>query len=418
MYFDVFHSLGTFSWEQSERRTVQELFEQALLADELGFGTWWTAESHFSSEVQKRHKDPVVPYYVGEVGLNNDSPQLAQLIFERTRRIGFGTAIYNIVGGNGGPIAAADRIRALVFLNSLRDTPRKLHIGVATGRFHYINKPFGIVPRDPEEELLWEHYKRFIFLEALEIFLRLSNGEALSSDDVTPHVFSREYFPQPGAWERFQAEVKKLPLRAGESLERLRYQPRWLFEPLQLIPSLPTNASAFCRFVLGSMDPMAREIGLRHTDLDIFSLSVTPPAVLDALHAEMRERSGATGRVWHRSRVPRTSLIFIDKDLKKAESMASRCLDVYMEGMRGTVNIPRKEDLLSRVIVGDAAMVREQLSASDPRGFHPHDRVMLWFEFARDHEEVCAQMRYFAEQVMPHVASSSPAPWPEKPFSE
>lgn len=412
MYFDVFHSLGTFSWEQSERQTFQEFFAQAVVADALGFGTWWTAESHFSSEIQKRHKEPVVPYYVGEVGLNNDSPQLAQHVFALTQRIGFGTAIYNIVGGNGGPIAAADRIRSLVFLNSLRETPRKLHIGIASGRFPYINKPFGIIPRDREEERLWEHYKRFIFIEALEIFLRLSNGEVLSSEDVTPHAFTRECFPNEAAWARFQAELKEVPLREGASPERLRYQPRWVFEPLRLVPALPANASEFCRFVLGSMDPLARELGLRHADLDIFSLSVTPPAVLDALHAEMRERSLARARMWHRSRVPRTSLIFIDKDRKKAEAMASRGMDVYIEGMRGTVNIPRKEDLLARVLVGDAQMVREQLSPGDPRSFHPEDRVMLWFEFAKDHADVVEQMRYFAEAVMPHLASPTPAPWP------
>lgn len=393
MYFDVFHSLGTFSWEQSERQTFLEYLAQAAAADALGFGTWWTAESHFSSEVQKRHREPVVPYYVGEVGLNNDSPQLAQFVFERTRRIGFGTAIYNIVGGNGGPIAAADRIRSLVFLNSLRDTPRKLHLGIASGRFPYINKPFGIVPRDAEEERFWEPYKRFIFLEALEIFLRLSQGEALGSEDVTPHVL-------------------QLPLKEGDSPERLRYRPRWVFEPLQLIPSLPPNTSSFCRFVLGSMDPLARELGLRHVDLDLFSLSVTPPATLEALHAEMRERSLAQGRVWHRSRMPRTSLIFIHKDRQKAYAMASRGLDVYIEGMRGTVSIPRKEDLLARVLVGDAAEVREQLAPGNLRGFHPEDRLMLWFEFAQAHEDVVSEMRYFAEEVMPHLSSGPEVPWP------
>lgn len=380
MLFDVFHSLGTFSFDQSERQTFLDFFAQVRLADALGFGTWWTAESHFSSEVQKRHKEPVVPHYVGEVGLNNDSVQLAHRVFECTRSIGFGTAIYNIVGGNGGPIAAADRIRSLVFLNSLRDTPRQLHIGVASGRFPYINKPFGIFPRDREEQVHWEHYKRFIFLEALEIFLRLSNGETLGSEDVTV-----------------------------QAPEHPRYQRRWVFEPLRLVPAPPANASGFCRFVLGSTDPLARELGLRYADLDLFSLSFTPRAVLEALHNEMHERSRAKGRLWHRGRMPRTSLIFIDKDRQRAEDMASRALDVYLEGMRGTVNVPRKEDLLSRVLVGDAAMVREQLSPGDPRGFHPEDRVMLWFEFAREHSDTVAQMRYFAEAVMPHLASAPAA---------
>src|SRR5690606_8099303 len=147
MKFDVFHSLGridSIEPYRSDADSYRDFFKQAVLAEELGFGTLWVAESHFSSQVQKPHAKPVIPNYHGEVGLNNDSMLLAQAVFEKTKRLGFGTAIMNIVGGNGGPIAAADRVRALAWHNHLRDTPRELAIGVASGRFPYINEPFGI----------------------------------------------------------------------------------------------------------------------------------------------------------------------------------------------------------------------------------------------------------------------------------
>src|SRR5690606_10456140 len=147
----------------TDREVFQQFFLQVEAAEKLGFDTIWVAESHFSSEVQKENPDPVIPNYHGEVGLNADSVQLASLIAERTECIGFGTAILNIVGGNGGPIATADRVRSLAWHNSMRKSPRNLWIGVASGRFPYINRPFGIVPRSNDEREHWSRYSSLIF---------------------------------------------------------------------------------------------------------------------------------------------------------------------------------------------------------------------------------------------------------------
>ncbi len=116
------------------------------------------------------------PKLLGEVGLNADSFQLFWLFSAVTKKMGFGTAILNIVGGNGGPISAADRVQTLCFLNGLQSDPRDLWMGVAAGRFPYINKPFGIHPRNDYEKLHWSTIKNIVFLEALEIFLELLQG--------------------------------------------------------------------------------------------------------------------------------------------------------------------------------------------------------------------------------------------------
>jgi alkanesulfonate monooxygenase SsuD/methylene tetrahydromethanopterin reductase-like flavin-dependent oxidoreductase (luciferase family) len=403
MLFDIFHSVGTVDWIRTERQVFEELMEQTHAAEELGYTTMWLSESHYSSEPQKQHAEPVIPSYPGEVGFSNDAPQLIQFLLGRTRRIGFGTAIYNIVGGNGGPIRAAEAIRTLAFLNGLRDTPRMLHVGVASGRFEFINRPFGVHPRDAEEKLLWKQYKRFVFLEALEIFLRLSNGEVLSSEMLTPHTLGREHFDSDSEWERARAELARL--RAEPLPERLPYRRRWNFEPIRLVPSLLPAMRECQRFVLGSADPLAREIGCKFADLDVFNLSFSSPESLNAIHREMTGRAGAHGSTWDRSRLPRTALIFIDPDQRRAEAAASRAMDVYIEGMRGTLQSPPKEALLARALVGDAQAVREQLAEGGSRGFHRDDRVMLWFEFTRGHEDVLKQMRYFAQEVMPHFAA-------------
>ena len=405
MQFDLFHSLcriDTVTPKLGDRQIFQNFLEQVQLAEAIGFATIWVAESHFSSEVQKTHKQPVIPYYQGEVGLNNDSLQLASWLFQATHRIGFGTAIFNIVGGNGGPISAADRIRALAWYNSLSDRPRRLDIGVAAGRFPYINRPYGIVPRNAEEHLLWSAYKRLIFAEALEIFLRLSNGETLCSDHLTRHTIGPEWYPWEGEWE---AILRQHP--SAGTAERFAYHPRWQFEPLKLIPELPREETrALLNFVLGSSDPYAREIGWRFDDMDLFTLSFMSPEYIDKLHTEMRAVNAKHQRPWHRHRLPRTVLVFMDTDPVKAHQKASRAFDVYIEAMRGTVGMPAKDVLMSRALIGDSQSIREQLSPDDPHGFHPDDRLMLWFEFNQpEHEAVCREMRQFAEEVMPHFVS-------------
>lgn len=406
MKFDLFHSVGRID-SVSPRLTDRQVFEQFLAqveeAERLGFGTLWVAESHFSSEVQKHHKAPVIPHYQGEVGLNADSLQLAQVVFERTQRLGFGTAIMNIVGGNGGPIAAADRVRSLAFLNRLRKNPRRLDIGVASGRFPYINAPFGIVPRSEAERVLWPQYQQLIFAEALEIFLRLSAGETIGSADVTRRRITRQLFRDGDAFAKAQQALEKHDVRLCP-VDGIAYEPRWSFEPLKLVPDLAAVGGApELNFVLGSTCPVAREVGMKHADLDVFNLSFTPPAAIDQVHADMTARCQAMGRQWRRDRMPRTVLVFIDKDPSVARRRASECFDTYIEAMRGTVQVPDKAMLLERALIGDSAMVRAQLGPDDPHGFKPDDRLMLWFEFNQtDNAGILAQMRQFATDVMPH----------------
>jgi alkanesulfonate monooxygenase SsuD/methylene tetrahydromethanopterin reductase-like flavin-dependent oxidoreductase (luciferase family) len=404
MQFDLFHSIGridTLKPVPQDRAVFRAFLDQCVLGESLGFPTMWVAESHFSSEVQKSNARPVIPNYHGEVGLNADSCQLAHLIFAKTKKIAFGTAIHNIVGGNGGPLASADRIRSLAFYNSLQDNPRNLHIGVAAGRFPYINAPFGIVPRNNVEQVLWPQYQRLIFIEALEIFLRLSRSETISCQDIASWTIDRAMFKTD---DDFKAAMNQI----GATDAGVPYERRWTFETLKLIPEMSQNElSGLMNFVLGSHDPMARDHGLKFADLDVFNLSFTPPHELTKIHDDMFVKYKESGRTWHRSRLPRTVLIFIDKSPKVAAEKAERCFDTYIEAMRGTVVLPPKEELMSRALIGDPAMIRDQLHPENPRAFHKDDRLMLWFEFNQiDHEDILQQMRLFAENVMPYVSSN------------
>jgi len=260
----------------------------------------------------------------------------------------------------------------MIFLNHL-DQPREIALGVASGRFPYINRPYGIIPRSSEEEKNWKDYQRYILIEAVEIFLRLVKGDALGSADVQE-------------W------------KVGEQA----YAKRWNFERLQLVPELPRGWESKTSFVLGSSDPVMRDHALKFADCDIFNLSFTPPKQIESIHADMFDRYKAAGRIWKRSRLPRTVLVFIDKKSDRAVERASKCFDTYIEAMRGTVQLPPKEELIARALIGDPTQVKEQLAQGSAHGFHSEDRLMLWFEFNEsDNDAIKMQMKLFAEEVAP-----------------
>lgn len=395
MIFDLFHSISDSvvgGNRLGPRRVLDQYFSQAVLAEEIGFETLWLAESHFSSEVQKRTSVATIPEFQGEVGLNADSFQWFHELSRRTKRIGLGTAIHNIVGGSGGPLASADRVQTLSFINqNFWESPRELRIGVASGRFPYQNTPFGLIPRNELETDLWPALRRYAFIEALEIFLRLMKGEELESKSVESQLLT-------------EVELRKTMAREADRLLK-KYQfplavpKRWNFELMKLVPH--QEQREHLHFVLGSADPLALDVGLKHWDLDLFNLSFTPPEEIEKLHTGMSKRAATQNRVWHRSRLPRTVLIFIDPVSQRAHELANRVLDAYIEAMRGTAAVPDKNVLLSRALIGDAEEIRDQLHPDNPRKFHKDDRLMLWFEFNQiDGEAIKKQMKYFHDDVM------------------
>lgn len=381
MHFDVFHSVGqvdSLSIKRSQREIVFSSLKQAQFAEDLGFNTFWVAESHFSSEVQKSLPDAVIPNYMGEVGLNSDSFQYFWLMSSLTKKINFGTAILNIVGGNGGPVAAADRVQTLTFLNDFLENPRQLWIGMAAGRFPYINKPFGIVPRNEYEKSNWNIIKNLIFLEALEIFMRLQSGHA---------------------WDTQQSKCSHF-----FDLKNTQYERFWNFDKLELMPRLTSTQLEKRHFVLGSSDPRARKLALSIGDIDIFNLSFTPPSEIEKIHSLMEQECvELKQKAWKRNRLPRTVMVFIDRDSRRAHLKAHAALDTYIAAMKGTAQVPDKAVLLSRALIGSPEEIREQLTENSTHGFKSDDRLMLWFEFNQnDHGEICDQMKLFSLKVQGH----------------
>lgn len=408
MKFDVFFSICQTPVDgqtPSERVMFKNFFDQVRLADDLGFGTAWVAETHLSCQIQKANPGAVIPHFQGEIGLNTDILQVAHKIFGSTKRIHVGSAIRNILC-NGGPLAHAEAIRTFLTLHGLNDSEvRCIDIGFAAGRFPFSNVPYGVVPRNAFESAAWPVLKNKIFQEATEIFLRVLRGDIISSKDIQAKTLRREDFRTDEDWEK----VRSAAASVGLSKNNASYEvpPYWVFDKVGVIPfEAPLG---LLRLTIGTHDPETQRLANSILPCRVFNLSITPGEKIEETHERMAgcfRREGPGGGVWRREYMPRTALVFVNGDKRlspAAQSAAARAAAVkanqnYWRAMEGTLDPSKVESAVNNTIHGSPAEVAHQIREK----YHPEDRLMLWFDFNNhDNEAVKASMRTFMEDVAP-----------------
>ena len=403
MQFDIFFSISQTPVDgvtPPEATMFSNFFEQVEAADALGFGTAWVAESHLSTEVQKQHANAVVPHWQGEIGLNTDIFQMAHAVFRRTKNIHVGSAVMNLVC-NGGPIARAEQIAAFCSLHGMDpEEQRRLCIGFSAGRFQFMNRAYGIQPRNAVEDAAWPALRGQVFAEACEIFLRLVRGDTLASADVRETWLSRANFRSDEDWERVKAA-------AGDArAEKIQIDRRWDFDVLKIVPT--EWRRELLELVIGSHDPRLQEDVNQYMPVKVFNLSITQPEVIDATHERMARCYHPDGGTWTRPDMPRTVMVFINEQpgltpsqrSVAAHEEAKAALGAYWTALEGTLDPSKVERAANNAIIGNAAEIAEQIKAR----FHPDDRLMLWFDFFNhDSARVVANMEAFKHQVIPLV---------------
>ena len=407
MQFDIFFSLSQTPVDghcPDEATMFRNFFEQVEAADSLGFKTAWLAEAHLSSEIQKRNRKPVIPHWDGEVGLMTDFPQVAARIFARTKRIECGSAIMNILC-NGGPIAAAERVAAMVNLHGL-DTAetRRIHVGFAGGRFEFNNRPFGICPRDAVEAAAWPALRGQVFREAAEIFCRLLRGDTLQSSDVGETVLSRANFRSDADWDAV-CEA------AGGGVDAVTIPRRYTFEELAIIPRQWRRD--LLQLVIGSHDPALQDEVNTILPVQVFNLSITQPDKIEDTHRRLAGTYHPDGGAWQRAYMPRTTFVFINAQAHlspeaqraAAQEEARQALGEYWKALEGTIDPKRIEKASQNALIGNPADIATQIRER----FHPEDRLMLWFDFFNhDSPRVIANMEAFMMHVAPSIQEDSP----------
>lgn len=408
MKYDIFFSISQTEVDgqtPSTRTMFENFFDQIQLAEDLEFGTAWVAETHLSCQTQKKTSLAVVPEFKGEIGLNTDICQLAHVAFSKTKKIALGSAIRNILC-NGGPIAHAESIKSFLALNQMTEhAERKLEIGFAAGRFDFSNAPYGIFPKSEWEMSAWHTVKSRILEEASEVFLRLLRGGEVSSHQIKPKVISKSDFKSDEDWEK----VIKLAEEDGDFREsRLHVQKRFDFEILSLIP-LDVDMSKL-QLTVGSHDPRIQTFCNEILPTRVFNLSITPPKVIEETHERMKEIYNHEGGPWRRWYMPRTAMIFMDdtpgstefKKNEKARAKAKSAWENYWRAMNGTIDQSKVDGAVDNTIYGSPEEVAEKICQK----YHPHDRLMLWFDFNNhDNEDVKTSMQLFREKVVPLIES-------------
>jgi len=403
MLFDVFFSICQTPVDgvhPSEQQMFAHFFEQVQAADELGYGIAWVAESHLSCEVQKHNPGAVIPNFVGEIGLNTDILLLAPHIFARTKRIEVGAAIKSLFC-NGGPMAHAEAVKSFLTLHQFSPAAqRRLHLGIAAGRFPFSSAPYGIVPRNDAEKVAWPALKGKIFGESLEIFLRFLRGDIFSSNDLPATTLSRNDMRSDEDWQKLKSAAG-LPLA-----QEISFAQRWSFPRTGVIPK-ETSLQALQLYV-GSHEAKIQDFANQILPCGVLNLSITPGDEIERTHARMPTTFHKDGGPWERALMPRTVLVFLDatpglntaQQSARANEKARKALNTYWNALEGTLDPARIENAVNNALVGNAVEVAAQLKER----FHADDRLMLWFDFFNHNTgEVMTAMRDFKRFVAPLV---------------
>jgi len=400
MEFDIFFSISQTpdhnGYTPTESEMFSNFFAQVEAADRLGFGVAWLAQAHLSTETQKNNSKPVVPHWKGEVGLCTDFPQLSLETFRRTKRIDVGSAVVSILA-SGGPIAQAERIANTVQFLSFMEDGRKLHVGFSAGRFEFMARPYGIVPRNAIEEAAWPALRGQIFMEASEIFLRLLRGDEISSEDIRATTLTRENFRSDEDWTKVQNA-------AESSADSIKIPNRYNFESIKIIPQNWPREQL--ELVAGTHDAKAQEFVNTILPVKVFNLSITSPEIINATHQRMKETYHPNGGEWQRRDMPRTVFVFINEEeglspeqkADAANEEARLALGEYWKALEGTLDPSKVEKAVDNALIGNA----EQIATQVLERYHPEDRLMCWFDFFNhDSDRVIRNMEAWWEKVVP-----------------
>jgi hypothetical protein len=328
--------------------------------------------------------------------------------FRRTNSIEIGSAVMAILA-SGGPIAQAERIANTLHLHGMNpDEHRKLHVGFSAGRFEFMARPYGIVPRNAVEEAAWPALRGQIFMEAGEIFLRLLRGDVVNSESTYSTVLTRANFRSDEDWQRVQeaaVEFEGLDVLP----EEVPIPKRYVFEDLKIVPN--TFRRDLLELVAGTHDPRAQTFLNSFLPVKVFNLSITKPEVIESTHERMAAVFHQDGGEWQRRDMPRTSFVFLnaepgltaEEQSEAAKREAKAALGAYWNALEGTIDPSKVSNAANNALIGNVQEVAQQITER----FHPEDRIMAWFDFFNhDSDRVCRDMTAYMEQVVPLVEAS------------
>lgn len=406
MRYDIYFSLAQTEVDGAippVKMIFENFFDQVRLADDLGFETAWISEAHLSSQTQKKTSFRTIPDLKGEIGLNTDTLHLAHHILNKTKNIKIGAAFKNLLS-NGGPVAHAESVAQYLAINRhIKFNERIFELGLSDGQFDFVNAPYNIRPKSEMEMFFWSLIKPKAFEEAAEIFVRLLLGEELSSSMITPKFLNEKDFKSEEEWKTASALAKEDGLFEGGEIQLKKF---FDFEILSLIP-LDYDLDDI-QVSLNTQNQQILKDSNKYLPVRMFDFLSMSNKDIEEAHEFMKSIYRSDGGRWKRWYLPRTLIVFINDDAnlndfqktEKAKSFAFKSWESYWHSVTGKKDPAKIEASLRNTMYGSPEEVAEKICTS----FHPHDRLVLWFDFHyHDNEGIKKSMRAFKEKVVPLI---------------
>ena len=346
MEFGVFIGCHNLGEARSERQMLEDVTEQAVLAERLGYDVVWLPEHHFN-----------------DYNLCPDPFQLAVRVFERTERIRFGLAV--VILRDHHPLQLAGRIAQLDVLY-----PGRLEIGVGRGSSGYESARF---ERDMDIPTSRAH-----FLEHLDVMVRAWRNDHDWSYDgrffrfprttVVPRPLTR---PHPSLW---LSAVTPWSINGQvRNCRALGVAPKVFTSPFR--HPFSYLEEGYDQFLRG-----LEEIGAERADA---RFAVNRTLFCGATDAEADEAMSDLLRV-HRGLYMQLEGHEVNVDGK-----------IRIEPVDHEVGA---DEVRASIPFGTPARVREMVRPYVELGV---DHLSCYFDFLSTHERVVRAMTLFAEEVIP-----------------
>jgi flavin-dependent trigonelline monooxygenase, oxygenase component len=332
-------------WDRSKpvRRLYEEMLEQAVLAEQLGYDGIWLAEQNLVSFLAA--PDPL---------------QLAAMIAQRTERIRIGVAVFVLPFHH--PLRLAGAISQIDQLSGGR-----FDVAVGRGASPYQMRQF--------QAEMQEADSRALFAEHLRIMVEhWSAGDALSHDGRFFSYPNATVLPPPLQLPHPPLWIAALSARSMEWAVKLGFDSNFIFSPFrEPFSHVEDVYGAFMRAMeeQGRPRPSARFAVNRMTYVG------EPDDTQEVLRYVLMN---------HR---------IIDQQLAGAERVSR---GDYMVEQAVKQDEPELEQMHTNIAFGVVDEVREKVRSYAQLGI---DMFSAWHNVGQPHEQVMRSMEIFAKEIMP-----------------
>lgn len=340
--------------DRSEKQLFDDLTEQAVLAEELGYDHVWLVEHHFNN-----------------YNLLPDPLQFATRIFERTEHIGVGVAVFILP--NHHPLQLAGRLAQIDVCY-----PGRFETAVGRGSSLFEARKLGTAMEvDDSRAHFFEHLE--VLTQGLMSDVDFSHhGRFWDFDDLTilPRPVTR---PMPSLWLAGLS-----PMSIAGQVENCRK----LGIPPKIITSPFRNPMSDVQKGYDTFESALAEHGFDRSE---GAFAVNRTAFVGETDAEVR------------AAIPQ--MIEIHRGLYAQLENNERYVNGKIE-IRPVQNEVTEDEILGRLPFGTVDRVREHVRQTHEMGV---DHFSAYFDLGFGQETALRSMRLFAEQVMPEFQHSGAA---------